>query len=226
MAELSVTYLPLVFGPPPTPTLTLTPTPTPLPTMGPNDITVLPNYTTNVDTFNFLSIRGEIINNTGVNFNYIEVLVDIQDENHNQLKTFLNSTPLEYLAPGEKTCFEMRNIKPTGWKYLSFEPILKQVDTWEIPNLEVSNLGMYYDASFSTYHVTGKVTNKGTIKANGIRAVATAYNQSGEVIGCQYAGVTTININPGYYGLFDIMFSGENYKDFKTFRVQASGTVQ
>jgi hypothetical protein len=218
-AESTSVYLPLVFGPAPSPTPTL------VPTLGPNDITVLPNYTTYVDIFNNLIISGEIINHTGSNFHYIDIMVDLQDANHQQLKTFNTSPYLDYLTSGEKTCFEKRDIQPAGWKYLSFEPVLKQIDTWEIPNLEASNLGLYYDANYKSYHVTGKVTNLGAKQIDWVRVVATAYNKDGKVIGCKYAGVSSGNIFPGSYGLFDVMFSGENYKDFNTFRVQASGSV-
>lgn len=212
IAQIGNIYLPIIYGP------------TPIPTTGPNDITVLPNYGTYVDVVNYLNIHGEIVNNTKSYFNYLEMWIDVQDANHKQLKTFVATFYLDYLAPGDKTCFSARDIVPTGWKYLSFESVDHMVDTSGTPSLSVSDLSSYYVNFGSTYHVTGHVINNETQPINFVKVVTTVYNPVGKVIGCDYNQSGYISLGPGGKDVFDDMFSGGGYTDFSTFRVQASGT--
>jgi hypothetical protein len=139
----------------PTPTSTLEPTPTSTqppptstPTQEPEEVTILPNHTSYVDSIDYLHVVGEVYNNTSHDLRFVRIHVNVYNSNGNLLDTGFTYTQLDNVPAGDKACFNFSIQAPAGWDYYEFEPVSYRTDGDPLPNLTTSNLSSSYDATF------------------------------------------------------------------------------
>lgn len=77
------------------------------------------------------------------------------------------------------------------------------------------------------YEIIGQVRNDGATQVRFVQPVATLYNASGTVLGCDFTYTSTTDLNPGQTSSFEINVIGRgSYTDVATYRLQVDGNVQ
>lgn len=210
-----------------TPTRTRTPTVTPTKTPGgpPPGIHVLPNHSHYVDSIDNLHIVGEVLNNTTAHLQLVKIPVTFFNSSGQNVGTGYTYTWLDNLQAGDKTCFHILLAQPPGWSRYEFGTITH----WPgraLPNLALLNhTGALIN--YGWYRVAGQVRNDHGAVVESVEVVGTLYNAAGTVVGCWWdLSTDPADLNPGQLGAFEIQFSGRNYSDAASYRLQADGDPQ
>lgn len=215
------TYFPIVDRPASTPTLTPTPTPTPTPI--PLDVQILPNDSHYVDSIDYLNVVGEVLNNTSYDLSFVEITATFFNASGQPVDQGSAYTYLDDLPAWGYTCFEISLPVPSGWVYYQFEAPTYYTDGHPLPNLTILNDGGSHGPTFEWYDITGDVRNDEGVSVNFVSPVATLYNNLGKVVGCDSTSVDSTNLAPGQTSSFYIFFSGRDYSDVTSYRLQVDG---
>ncbi|MEM8533501.1 MAG: FxLYD domain-containing protein [Chloroflexota bacterium] len=212
----------------PTPTFTPTPTnmPTPKPTTIPRSVNILSNHSSYVNSINYLHIVGEVQNNTLNHLRFIKISVNIFNDAGELLETDFTYTYLDNLPAGDKTCFNILLKEPDNWSYYEFEAPDYRTDGEALSDLSISNDSGSYDSSFGWYEIIGQVRNNTETRVDFVSPIGTLYNGSGSVIGCDFTYVNSTDLEPDQISAFDMNFSGRDYVDADTYRLQVDGNSQ
>jgi len=233
-ATVSV-YLPYVTRQePPTPTPTPTPTnvpiptntPTPTATTAPSGVYVLSNHSSYVDSIDYLHIVGEVQNNTANNLRFVKITANIFNNTGQLLDTDFTYIFLDNLPAGDKTCFHILLNEPAGWSYFEFEAPTYSTDGEPLPNLAILNDSGSYDSTFGWYQIIGQVRNDEGTRVEYVSPVGTVYSGSGVVVGCDFTYINSTHLETGQTSAFKMIFSGRNYADITSYRLQVDGNPQ
>jgi len=228
-------YLPYISrhnAPTPTPTftpaLTSTPTNTPTPTATTiaAGVDILPNHSSYVDSIDYLHIVGKVRNNTADHLRFVKITANIFNSSGQLLDTGFTYTYLDNLPAGEKTCFCMLLKEPAGWSYYEFEAPTYWTDGELLPNLTIFNDSGSYDSTFGWYSIIGQVRNDHGTRVEYVSPVGAVYNDSGVVVGCHFTYVNSTHLDPGQTSSFEMTFSGRDYADVDSYRLQVDGNPQ
>gem|GEM_PF-1311963 len=192
----------------------------------PEGVTILSNHTAYVDNIDYLNIIGEVNNNTNDNLRFVEINVNIFDNSGLLLDTDFTFTLLDNLPAREKTCFHLSLQEPEGWDYYEFEPVSFWTDGESLSNLSVSNVSSSYDSYFGWYEILGQVTNNLGSKVNWVSPIGTLYNNSGQVVGCDFTYVNSTDLLPGQTSSFEMSFLGRDYNDVTSYKIQVDGEFE
>lgn len=208
-----------------TPTVTWTPTRTPTrtPTSAPSGVYILPNHTYYVDSINYLHILGEVWNNTSNYLRFVKITANVFRQDGQLLATDFTYIHLDNLAPADKTCFEILLSQPAGWASYRFESPSFWTDGEPAPNLFVYNHSGSYDSRFGWYTIIGLVRNNDSRRVEYVSPVGTAYDVAGKVIGCESCYVSSTHLDPGQESSFEMLFTGRDYSDLASYRLQVDG---
>jgi hypothetical protein len=211
-----------------TPTVTETPTitPTPTETPMPREVRILSNSSSYVDSIDYLHIVGEIQNDTDDNLRFVRVDVNIFDDQGTLLDTDFTYTYLDNLPANETTCFHVLLPLPTGWAYYEFEEPSYWTDGDLSPDLVIFNDSGSYNSTFGWYEIIGQVRNDEASLVEYVSPVGTLYDSSGTVIGCNFTFVNSTDLNPGQISSFKMTFTGRNYSDVDSYKLQVDGNLQ
>ncbi|MBC8248746.1 MAG: SBBP repeat-containing protein [Anaerolineales bacterium] len=217
--------------PRPTPTPTRTPrstlTSTATPTVIPPGVYILSNHSYYVDSIGFLWIVGEVWNNTANRLRFVKITANVFSSSGQLLATGQGYTYLDNLSPGGMTCFSvLMGHEPAGWSYYRFEAPTYWTDGKPLPNLTVFNDSGSYNSTFGWYEIIGQVRNDHGSRVEYVSPVGTVYNASGIVIGCDFTYVNSTHLNPGQTSSFEMIFSGRDYADVTSYRLQVDGNPQ
>lgn len=206
------------------PTSTPTNTPTPTPPTAP--VEVLSNHSSYVDSIDYLHIVGEVQNNTANHLRSVKITANMFNYNGQLLDTGSSYIHLDNLPSGDKTCFHILFWdEPTGWSYYEFE-VSYRTDGEPLPNLTVFNDSGSYDPTYGWYEIVGFVRNDHGSRVEYVSPVGTIYNAAGTVLGCRWAFVNATHLDPGQVSSFEITFSGPDYADVVSYRLQVDGNPQ
>jgi hypothetical protein len=189
----------------------------------PPGVQVLSNYSYYVDSSNHLHVVGEISNNTSNNLQLIKITANFFNGSGQLLLTDFSYTYLEDLPAYDKTCFDVSVPVPNGWSYFEFEQPSYYTDGTPLTSLILLNVSGSYDALLGWYKIIGQVRNDYGNQVKYVRPVATLYNASGTVIGCNLTFVDGTHLGPNQTSSFTIYNTGRDYKDVSTYKVQVSG---
>ena len=236
------TFLPLVIrstDPPPTatlePTATVEPTatsgPTPTATTAPTDIPptgvqILPNTFHYVNIIDYLHVVGEVHNYTGSYLRFVRISANFWNAANELVATDYTYTWLDNLPPGEKTCFELSVEEPVGWTHYDFEAPTYNTSGRALPNLAVVGASGSVDSTFDWYEIIGQIRNDHGSEVRFVSPVGTVYNAQGQATGCDFTYVNSTDLQPGQLSSFELTFSGRNYNDVASWRVQVDGNPQ
>lgn len=213
--------------PNPTSTHTATPnatdTPSPTPTQNPDKVSVVNNHSWYVDSINYLHIVGEVYNNTNSDLRFVKVTVNIYTNSGQLLDTKFTYVTLSTLPKFDKSCFDLLLPQPAGWGYYTFEPVDYWDDADPLPALTISNSSTSYQSTFGWYKIIGEVTNEEPYRIEFVSPVGTVYDQQGTVLGCSFTYVNSTHLDPGQKSSFDMLFSGRDFKNVATYRLQIKG---
>lgn len=198
--------------------------PTPTPTPMPPGVHILPNHYAYVDLVDYLHIVGEVQNNTSNHLRFVRISANIYDSTGRLLDTDYTYIYLDNLPAGDKTCFDILLRQPVGWSYYQFEAPSYWTDGKPLPHLTVTNHSGAYDPTFQWYEVIGQVRNDHGTRVEYVSPVGTLYDESGTVLGCHFTFVNSTHLDPGQTSAFKIVFSGRDYVDVASYRLQVDGT--
>jgi hypothetical protein len=212
----------------PTATRTQTPTRTPTvtPTPTPSEVYILPNHSHYVDSYNWLHVVGEVSNETTANLRFVSITANFFNNNGQLVDIEYTYTYLDNVPAGAKTCFHILVTQPADWAYYEFEPPSYWTDGQPLPNLTVLNDSGSYVPAYGWYRILGQVRNDHGTRVEYVSPVGTVYNASGTVLGCDFTFVSSTNLDPGQKSSFEITFSGRDYADVTSYRLQVDGNPQ
>ncbi len=190
----------------------------------PPGVHILNNHFAFVDTLDSLHIIGEVRNSTNSYLRFIKITANIFNSGGQLLDTEFTSTYLENLPPGDKTCFHVIMQEPSGWAYYAFEPPVYSADGNPPPNLTVFNDSGSYKSGLGWYEIIGQVRNDHGARVEYVSVVGTLYNASGTVVGCDFTFVNSTHLDPGQTSSFKMIFSGRDYADVTSYRIQVEGS--
>jgi hypothetical protein len=210
--------------PTPTPTSTPTPTPTPTPTSTPTPlpVRVLANHTTYTDGEGALHVVGEVENGTADPVYRVGITVQLLSSYGEVVDIGHGVAPLQHLAAGERTCFHVSLAEPADWASYAFEAV-SYSPGGPPPALSIVNDSGTYVPSAGWYLLGGEVRNDHGARLEGVTAVDTLSDGAGDAVGCDGAYVLSIDLEPGEQSLFELAFTGRDYGDVASYRVQADG---
>jgi len=227
-------YLPLVmkdYPPLPTATPTIIPTATEMPTATatlintpiPVGVQILNNYSTYVDSIDYLHIVGEVLNYTGNHLEFVKISANFYNSSGQFIATDYTYTDLWYLPSHEKTCFDLMLELPVGYSYFEFEPPYYWTSGQPLPLLTVFNDSGTYLSNYGWYKIIGQVRNDAGRRVEYVMPVMTLYNGLGNVVDCDYTFVNSTHLDAGQVSSFENTFIGANYTGVTSYRIQVDG---
>lgn len=205
----------------------LTPTPTPSVTPTPAKLYVLDNYSHYVTSWGTLHLVGEVWNSTGQDVAGVQVKAQVYNRDDELLATQTVQLYLDDLPADTTTCFDVIFFgdEVKGFSSYQFsEPAYTRAGK-DLPDLAASGVYGSYDDDTGEYEIKGSLKNQDSTRLSCVRTVGTLYNKSGKVIGCDYAYVSSVDLNVNQTSSFSILFSGRNFDDVDAFVVQADGNL-
>lgn len=200
--------------------------PTPTPTTVPPGVYILSNHSSYVDSIDYLHIVGEVQNNTANHLRFVKITANIFNSSGQLLDTDFTYIYLDNLPAGDRTCFDILLEEPAGWSYYEFEAPTYRTDGEPLPNLTVFNDSGSYNSTFGWYEIIGQVRNDHGTRVEYVSPVGTVYNASGVVVGCNFTYVNSTHLDPGQTSSFEMTFSGRDYADVTSYRLQVDGNPQ
>lgn len=206
----------------PTATATATTQPTPTATMIPQGLVVLENHTAFRDSIDALHIVGEVLNGTQTNMEYVKVTANLFNSSGQIIDTDIGYTRLDVLAPSERGCFHIIFYPgPDDWSSYQFE-----VDGYAGGDV-ITGLGVtQHTGGFNIlgwYEIVGIIRNDTGLTADYVKSIATLYNTSERVTGCDVAYVSADSLSPGESSSFKHLISGIDEGSFGRYRLQTDG---
>lgn len=187
---------------------------------------ILSNYSHYVDSIDYLHIVGEVYNDTSNYLRFVKITANVFDSSGQLLDTDFSYTYLDSLPPDDKTCFHILMSEPDGWAYYEFEDPTYWTDGAPLPNLTIVNDSSSYDPNYGWYEILGQVRNDHGARVEYVSPVGTVYNSSSTVIGCDFTFVNSTHLEPGQISSFEMLFTGRDYGDGSSYRLQVDGNPQ
>jgi hypothetical protein len=188
-------------------------------------VPVLPNHSWHVSGVGSMWIVGEVRNNTADAIELVSVTAQVCDGDGQVLTTAQGYVELDRLPPGEKGCFDILvGMEPSNWATYEFEPPIFHATAGLVPDLTIVSDSGTYDPTYGWFQIAGQVRNDHTTRVENIEVVGALYTDSGQVVGCQSRLVEGRHLDSGQSGPFGLTFSGRDYLDVASYRLQAGGT--
>jgi len=177
-------------------------------------------YVSSIDT---LHVVGEVYNGTSKTLRFLKITANLYDIHGMLIDVDFTFSALDNIPPSDKTCFEIIFLEPAGWSSYEFEPVTYYEDGSAVTGLTALNVSGSYESSFGWYEILGEIRNDNTNPVNYVSPIATLYNASGNVIGCDFTFVNSTHLAPAQKSSFEITSSGRDYSDVSNYRVQVDG---
>jgi hypothetical protein len=170
---------------------------------------------------------GEVRNGSPDMVTYVQVPVALLDDVGQVLATDEASVGLFRLAPGEKSCFEVRFENPPA----SFSSYQLGAPTYEkrdepLPKVTIYDDQGSYVPTFGDYEIEGKVRNDDSSRAQYVTVIVTLYNTAGTVVDCGVGFPNRRELDPGESSNFDFFAVGRDFADVASYRLQADADLE
>lgn len=186
------------------------------------EVKILDTLSEYVDNINYLHVVGEAQNTSSVNLQFIEIHIYFYGSAGNFLAHDYTYTYLNNLPAYQKTCFEIMLPVPSGWTSYRFAPVQYITDGFPLPSFTQTVSGSYI-SSTGSYLIEGSIKNATSYTYDWVMPVGTLYDSSGTVVGCDYTYTDPTTLSPNQTGIFDMIFSGRNYAEVTSYRIQVDG---
>lgn len=209
----------------PTVTETVQPTPTATATKAPQGVQVIGNDTSYRDSIDALHIVGEVLNGNQSNVEFVRITANLFDSDGQIVDTDFTYSALDVLAPGEKTCFHLLFYPgPSDWASYQFEVNSDTGGDVSTGYVVTQHTGSYNVLDW--YEIVGMIRNDNNETAEFVKSIATVYDQSGHVIGCDTTYVTADTLSPGESSAFKHLLTGIEKGSVDTYRLQTEGSLR
>lgn len=170
-------------------------------------------------------VLGEVLNNTPTTINTVMIEAVLNLKKGGQ--TTLRGSPLVgSLAPGAQACFDLYVVEAKEVESYAIK-ILSYATGGSVPGgveFVVTNHG--YDAHNFWYSLEGTVNSADPMMMNDLRAVATLYDSSGRILGCEQSYVRTQSEEANTPATFSILFINRDFSQGSNFSLAISGNPQ
>jgi hypothetical protein len=183
---------------------------------------VLPNHTSYVDGEGALHVVGEVENGTVAPVYRVGVALQLLSSEGQVVDIGHGVAPLQHLEGGERTCFHVTVEDPADWVSYAFEAPSYSAGEPPPALSVVSDTGTYAPGA-GWYLLGGEVRNDHGTRVEDVTVVGTLYDGAGDAVGCDGAYVLSIGLEPDQQSLFELAFTGRDYGDVASYRVQADG---
>ncbi len=172
--------------------------------------------TTWADASGDLRIAGEVFNNTAEHRRWIQVDASLRAADGTVLARSVGYPKVPTLAPYARAPFEIVTKKPAGYASTNLNVCTPtatggcaagQITTPPLPRLFITGSTSHLDAS-GNRHYTGSVLNGGTSTAHLARAVATLYDDRGNVKGVGVDVASPSSIGAGASSPYNVATGG------------------
>lgn len=202
-------------------TSTSTPTDTPLPTSA---VVIQANNSWFTDSIGKLHIVGEVLNTGLGNVQSEKMTANIFNSSNQLVGVGSAFTNAFVIPPGVRACFHIYMDQPNSWSYYQLEGTNFTGGT-NAPGLIAFNVSTSTGIAGEP-KILGQVRNDGATRANSVIVAGTLYNSSQTVIGCDFAYVSSTNLDAGQTSSFAILFFARTYPPIDSYRLQVDGFPQ
>jgi len=192
-------------------------------------VTILPNSRMYLeksgDELEILHIVGEIANGTPNPVQNLSLTAVLYPANGTAALTTIHASPfITALAPGEKTCFNLYLEKPADYARYELTSLTYASSDELVSSFELSQVQAGWDKANAWYALNGQVRNSGSIPTSDVRVIATLYNSTGIVIGCEQTYANLAGEDPFSAGTFSLTFLDlPQSETIASYRVQGAG---
>lgn len=170
-------------------------------------------------------VVGEVLNNTQTTVNkvMIEAVLNLKSGGSSTLRGF----PLVgSLAPGNKACYDLYVVEPKQVESYAVK-VLSYATGGSVPEgIEPTVANSGYDSRNGWFSVEGSLASAEPIILNDLRAVATLFDNSGRVLGCEQSYVRTQTEDANAIATFSILFMNRDFSQGSNFSLAIAGTAQ
>jgi hypothetical protein len=177
-----------------------------------------------LDIYDYISIVGEVRNNTGGWVRDVDVSATLYDPSGAIIGADVGTTLIYLVGPGEVAPFLLiiegdasQGISRTDLR-VSGSPTSERRTT----DLEVVEESAYLDSYTGDYHVMGQVRNNGVSTYTMVEVVATFYDSSGKVVAYGTGGLY-IDIPPNEAASFDVIVVDEEAESIARYDLKVEG---
>jgi hypothetical protein len=153
---------------------------------------------------NFLSLWGEVFNNTGADQYLLTVAARVYDQGGTLIADGYNTSmmlPVTTLVQGRKMPFELQILLPErefDLNQLRYECYVETMDAWYGMREDLTILNHSWTVTGEGYEITGTVQNRGPALSSFIKVIATLYDADGNVVGVSWFNeITPSFLAPG-----------------------------
>lgn len=175
-----------------------------------------------VTSIGYISIQGEVRNNTDTAKRFITVYADFYDPANNPLGNAWTYVYLHVLPPGDRTCFRIYAKPPAGWSSYKVRVGDYMEAPQGSPRLTPTDI-MINNSQPTRYVISGKLRNDEAVPITRAMAIGTLYDARDQVLGCWFDPYPGLDLAPGQSGAFSLSYSGRDYSTVKTYRLQTRG---
>ncbi len=170
-------------------------------------------------------VIGEVLNNTPTTINTVMIEAVLNLKKGGQ--TTLRGSPLVgSLAPGTQACFDLYVVEPKEVESYAVK-VLSYATGGSVPGgVEIAVTNHGYDAQNSWYSVEGTINNADPVILNDLRAVATLFDSSGRVLGCEQSYARTQTEEANAPATFSILFMNRDFSQGSNFSLAVAGAAQ
>jgi hypothetical protein len=151
-----------------------------------SDVTIQ-NTSTFISSIGTLHVVGEVQNNGAHSLKYVEIVGTFYDQSHTMIGTDYTFTLLDTLMPGDKSPFDLLETDTAlAAQIKSYSLTTTYLTTTpKPPGLEILSNSNSIN-TFGDYVVMGEVQNLKSQQTTYVEIIATFYNSTGAVVGCDY----------------------------------------
>ena len=184
---------------------------------------LLDNFTSYVDSIDYLHIVGEIWNNTTNVIRFVRVSVNLFDSAGRLLDTDFTYTYISNFPGNVKTCFNLAMPAHPDMAYYQFQSVTYMNDGSMPPSMTISNTSGAL-TPYGDFQILGMVRNNTSAKIQFVQPVGTLYNNAGKVVDCGFTFVDGTDIESGQSSSFKMtFFIRASYADVTNYRIQVDG---
>jgi len=183
-------------------------TPTVAPTPLPPDAVLLGLLSENnfTDSFNTLTIAGEVRNDSALDVGQTNIAVTFYDANGTVIDTASGETILDILPPGVISPFIITLSRPVGMASYSLRAVARPVEPALNKQLSIIEQRRFEDEA-GFLHIKGIIKNVGTSVSKRTKVAAVIYGRDGRVINVGFTYVHPPTVAPGGEATYDVSFT-------------------
>lgn len=171
------------------------------------------------------AINGEVVNNSDVAVEFIQITATYLDSDDNAVGEDFTYTRLDVIQPGGKSPFTLFPSTSEGWQSYQLAVTAQPASVFKVyHDIALSDVTLNEEDFLSS--ITGTATNSGSQSVSFVMIVATYYAANGDVLGSDiaFAGSGSSTLAPDAALPFEILLTTEP-DAFDSYELQVQATL-